>query len=69
MSPTSWAALQAEILMARAEVAQLAGEPGQAEASLREALRIYQNRHATPLADRAMAALTRLTGNPSAKLA
>ena len=67
VSPTSWAALQAEILMARAEVDRLAGAPEQAEASLRAALRIYQDRHATPLAGQAAAALASLTGHPSAK--
>ena len=67
VSPTSWAALQAEILMARAEVDRLAGESDQAGASLRAALRIYQDRHAAPLADQAAAALARVTGHPSAK--
>src|SRR5262249_7967384 len=51
VSPTSWAAPQAGILMAQAEVDRLAGAPEQAKASLRAALRIYQDRHATPLAD------------------
>ena len=46
---------------------RLAGAPGQAEASLRGALRIYQDRHATPLADQATAALASLTGQPNAK--
>jgi tetratricopeptide (TPR) repeat protein len=67
VSPTSWTALQAEILLARAEVDRLAGTPEQAAASLRAALRIYQDRHATPLADQAAAALASLTGHPSAK--
>jgi predicted ATPase len=67
VSPTSWAVLQAEMLMDRAEVNRLAGEPEQAEASLRAALRIYQDRHATLLAERAEAALASLTGHPSAK--
>ena len=67
VSPTSWAVLQAEILMARAEVNRLAGEPEHAQASLRAALRIYQDRHATTLADQAAAALANLTGHPSAK--
>ena len=65
--PTSWAVLQAQILMAKAEVDQLAGTPKQAEDSLRAALRIYQDRHASPLADQATAALASLTGHPSAK--
>jgi tetratricopeptide (TPR) repeat protein len=65
--PTCWAALQAEILLARAEVDRLAGAPERAEASLRAALSIYQDRHATPLADQTAAALADLTGHPSAK--
>ena len=64
VSPTSWAMLQAEILMARAEVDRLAGAPEQAEASLRTALRISQDRHATPLADQAAAALASLGAQP-----
>ena len=67
VSPTSWAMLQAEILMARAEVDRLTGAPGQAEASLRGALRISQDRHATALADQAAAALASLTGRPTVK--
>jgi predicted ATPase len=67
VSPTSWAALQAGILMARAEVDRLAAAPGQAEASLRSALRIYTDRHAIPLADQATTALARLTDHPSAR--
>jgi hypothetical protein len=67
VSSTCWAALQAEILMSRAEVDRLAGAPAQAKASLRAALRIYQDRHASPLADQAAAALASLTGHPSAK--
>ena len=67
VSPTSLAALQAEILLARAEVDRLAGAPAQAEASLRAALRLYQDRHAHLLAGQAAAALASLTGHPSAK--
>jgi tetratricopeptide (TPR) repeat protein len=67
VSPTSWAALQAEILMARAEVDQMVGAPERAEASLRAALRISQNRHAAPLAEQAAAALASLVGHPSAE--
>jgi class 3 adenylate cyclase/tetratricopeptide (TPR) repeat protein len=69
VSPTSWAALQAEILMAKAEVNRLAGVRDQAKASLRAALRIYQERHAIALADQVKAALAPLTGHPGAKLA
>jgi hypothetical protein len=67
VSPTCWAALQAGILVARAEVDRLAGTPGRAEASLRAALRIYQDRHAAPLAEQAAAALADLADHPSAK--
>ena len=69
VTPTSWAVLQAGILMATAEVDRLAGAPEQAKASLHAALRIYQDRHATPLADQATAALASLTGHPSAESA
>ena len=47
----------------------LAGVPAQAEASLRAALRLYQDRHAPLLAGQAAAALASLTGHPSAKSA
>jgi hypothetical protein len=67
LTATSWAELQAKILMARAEVDRLAGAPEQAQASLRAALRIYTDRHATPLAGQAAAALASLTGHPNAK--
>jgi class 3 adenylate cyclase/tetratricopeptide (TPR) repeat protein len=67
VSPTSWAALQAETLLARAEVDRLAGAPEQAEASLRAALRISQDRHATVLSDQAAAVLASLTGHTSAR--
>jgi class 3 adenylate cyclase/tetratricopeptide (TPR) repeat protein len=67
VSPTCWAALQAQILIARAEVDRLAGAPERAEASLRAALRIYQDRHAAPLAEQATAALADLATHPSAK--
>lgn len=67
VSPTSWAVLQAEILMARAEVDRLAGAPAQAAVSLRAALGIYQDRRATPLADKASAALAGLAGHPGAR--
>ena len=61
MSPASWPLAQAEVLESRAEVERLAGEPGRAAASLRAALRIYEDRRATTLAKRAKAALARLT--------
>jgi tetratricopeptide (TPR) repeat protein len=59
--PPIWGALQAEMLMARAEVDRLAGAHDQAAASLHAAIRISQNRRAAALTDRANAALTSLT--------
>jgi hypothetical protein len=50
--------------MAKAEVSQLAGARGQAEACQRAALRIYVDQRAEPLADRARTALANLTGQP-----
>jgi tetratricopeptide (TPR) repeat protein len=50
--------LHAEVLETRAEVERLAGAPGQAEISLRAALRIYEDRRATALAYRVRAALS-----------
>jgi predicted ATPase/DNA-binding SARP family transcriptional activator len=52
----------AEFLVAQAEVSQLAGAPGKAEASLRRALQFYQDRRIVPLAERARAALASLAG-------
>ncbi|MGZ4556374.1 MAG: hypothetical protein ACXVXZ_11640 [Mycobacteriaceae bacterium] len=69
VSPTSWAVLKAQVLVAKAEVNRFAGAPDQAAASLRAALRIYQDRHATPLADQAKAALASLADHPGTKLA
>ena len=43
---------------------RLAGAPEQAAASLRAALRIYEDRRATALAERARAALASLTAQP-----
>jgi predicted ATPase/DNA-binding SARP family transcriptional activator len=48
--PTSSALTRAEVLMAKAEVDQLTGAADQAAASLRAALRIYEDRRATQLA-------------------
>jgi len=64
ISSTSYAVNHAETLMASAEVNRLAGARDQAEASLTAALRIYQDRHAVPLAEQAQAALASLTGQP-----
>ena len=49
-----------EFLEAKAEVSRLAGAPGDAEASLRRALRLYEDRRMAPLAERARAALASL---------
>jgi predicted ATPase len=68
-SETTYAALQAEMLMAKAEVSQLAGAPGPAAESLRAALQIYEDRHAAPLAEQAKTALARLTAQPGTKRA
>jgi predicted ATPase/DNA-binding SARP family transcriptional activator len=64
VSGTSSGTLLAGVLVARAEVSRLAGAPAQAEASLREALRIYEEGQATPLADRTRAALASLAPLP-----
>jgi ATP/maltotriose-dependent transcriptional regulator MalT len=64
VSPTSCAVLQVQTHMAKAEVNRLAGEPGQAAASLRAALRICNGRNAAALADQASTALVSLTHHP-----
>ena len=56
--------MQADVLEARAEVERLAGAPGQAAASLRAALQIYEDRRATALAERTRAALASLAAQP-----
>ena len=67
VSPTSSAALQAQILLVRVEVDRLAGASERAEASLRAAPRIYADRHAAPLAEEAAAALAGPAAHPSGK--
>jgi tetratricopeptide (TPR) repeat protein len=57
ITPASSALTQAEVLIAEAEVDRLAGAPDQAAASLRAALRIYEDRRATQLAAQIRAAL------------
>jgi tetratricopeptide (TPR) repeat protein len=57
ITPASSALTQAEVLIAEAEVDRLAGAPDQAVASLRAALRIYEDRRATQLAAQTRAAL------------
>jgi tetratricopeptide (TPR) repeat protein len=60
VAATSDAAMQAHVLLASAEMSQLAGAPGEAEASLRQALRIYEDKRALTLAERTRAALADL---------
>jgi predicted ATPase/DNA-binding SARP family transcriptional activator/class 3 adenylate cyclase len=64
LPPTSLPYLQTEMLLARSEVERLAGAPGQAAASLRAALRIYEDLRATTPAGRARAALVSLAAQP-----
>ena len=51
---------RAQFLVAKAEVSQLAGAPGDAEASLRAALQFYETRRMVPLAERTRALLASL---------
>jgi len=52
------------VLVAKAEVARLAGARNDAEHHLRAALRIYQDRQATALAEQARAALATFAARP-----
>jgi hypothetical protein len=65
IAPTTYAELQAEVQVAKAEVAKLAGAPAEAAASLRKALRIYEDRRAAPLVDQTRAALASLPAEPA----
>ena len=65
IAPTDWAQGQAEVHMAKAEVSKLAGTPTEAAASLRTALRIYEDRRAVGLADQTRAALASLAAEPA----
>jgi tetratricopeptide (TPR) repeat protein len=56
--------LQADALKTRAEVERLAGAPGPAAASLRAALRIYEDLRAATLAGQVRAALAGLAAQP-----
>ena len=60
IKPTSSASSQADVLVAKAEVNRLAEASDEAAASLRGALRIYEDRRATQLATQARAALASL---------
>ena len=64
LTPASAPLMQADVLETRAEVDRLAGAARQAEHSLRAALRIYEDRRATALAERTRAALASLAGQP-----
>jgi len=64
VAATSHAPELAMMLVASAEVSRLAGAREEAEASLRKALLIYQDRGAIPLADRTRAALASLAARP-----
>jgi ATP/maltotriose-dependent transcriptional regulator MalT len=67
ISPTFWMRIKAPILMAKAEVNQLAGDRDQAAASLHAALRIYEDHHAVPLASQVKAALASLAATPGSE--
>ena len=64
LAPTSMPMGQADALRTRAEVERLAGAPEQAAASLRAALKIYEELRATTLAGRTRAALASLAAPP-----
>jgi predicted ATPase/DNA-binding SARP family transcriptional activator len=61
ISPAPTPLGQAYVLETRAEVERLAGNPGQAAASLRAALRIYEDRRAPSLAEPVRSALAGLS--------
>jgi ATP/maltotriose-dependent transcriptional regulator MalT len=60
-APSFSTLLQAYALEAQAEVSRLAGAPEQAADSLRTALRLYEQRRASALTDRARTALASLS--------
>ncbi len=55
--------LRAYALEAQAEVSRLAGAPEEAAGRLRQALRMYEERRASALADRSRAALASLSAS------
>jgi predicted ATPase/DNA-binding SARP family transcriptional activator len=65
VAPVSSPLDRAWMLVAKAEVNRLAGAPDEAAASLREALRIYEDRRAHSLAAPVTAALASLAAQPS----
>jgi predicted ATPase len=63
----SWSdRLLGEVLVGRAEVLILAGKPDQAAEALGEAVRLYEERRAEPLAERARTQLDELAAHPLA---
>lgn len=64
LAPAASPLAQATVHEASAEVERLAGEPGQAAAMLRAALRTYEDRRATGLAERVTTALAILAAQP-----
>ena len=60
-APTDWAAMHAEVLTTQAEISKLEGAQEDAAGSLRQALRIYEERRASALADRTRTALASLS--------
>ena len=64
LPPTPSPMLRANALKARAEVERLAGAPGQAAASLRAALNIYEQQRAIALAGQTRTALASLAAQP-----
>lgn len=69
ISPASSAAEQADVLVTEAEVRRLAGDREQAQRCLQAALRIYEDRQATLLAEQVKDALATLASHPETKLA
>ena len=67
VSATSYPLLQAETLVAKAEVSRLAGARGQAVTSLRAALQIYEDRHVIALIEQARTALASLADQPTSE--
>jgi len=63
ITPASSASTRAEVLIAKAEVDRLAGALDHTAASLRAALRIYEDRRATQLAAQIRATLATIAVN------
>ena len=61
---SAWVALLAEMLVTKAEVLRLAGANEEARDCLRQALDIYTERRAVPLAERTRSALASLRAQP-----